>query len=58
MHEYKDKCKELHISFARVKRNFPPAVIDGDNIKVVESAKLLGLTISNDLAWNAHVLVG
>ena len=50
-----DKCKELHISFARVERDFPPVVIDGVNIKVVESAKLLGLTISNDLTWNAHI---
>ena len=33
----KDKCKELRISFARVERNVPPVVIDGENIKVVES---------------------
>ena len=50
-----DKCKELCISFARVERDFPPVVIDGVNIKVVESAKLLGLTISNDLTWNTHI---
>ena len=50
-----DKCKELHISFARFERDFPPVVIDGVNIKVVESAKLLGLTISNDLNWNTHI---
>ena len=48
-------CKELSISFARVERDFPPEVIDGLNIKVVESAKLLGLTISNDLTWNTHL---
>ena len=50
-----DKCKDLRISFASVERDFPPVVIDGVNIKVVESAKLLGLTISNDLTWNAHI---
>ena len=38
-----DKCKELCISFARVERDFPPVVIDGVNIKVVESAKLLAI---------------
>ena len=36
-----DKCKDLRISFARVERDFPPVVIDGVNIKVVESAKTL-----------------
>ena len=52
-----DKCKELHISFARVERDFPPIVIDGGNVNIVKSAKLLGLTISNDLTWNAHITV-
>jgi len=33
-----EKCKELRISFARVERDFPPVVIDGVNMKVVESA--------------------
>ena len=49
-----DKCKELRISFARVERDFPPIVMDGVNIKVVESAKLLGLTISNDLTSTSN----
>ena len=49
------KCKELQICFARSKRSFPPVVINNKNIEVVKSAKLLGLFISDDLKWNAHV---
>ena len=37
----KDKCKELRISFARVERNFPPVVMDGENVKVVESKRFV-----------------
>ena len=33
-----EKCKELRISFARVERDFPPVVVGGVNMKVVESA--------------------
>ena len=29
--------------------------IDGNEIEVVNSAKLLGITISDNLTWNAHV---
>ena len=47
-----DKCKELRISFASVSHDSPPVVIRGECIKV---AKLLGVTISSDLSWNAHI---
>ena len=50
-----DKCKELRISFAAVSREFPPVVIGGECIKAVSDAKLLGVTISSDLSWNAHI---
>ena len=50
-----DKCKELRISFASVSRGFPPVVIGGECIKAVSDAKLLGVTISSDLSWNAHI---
>ena len=49
------KCKELRICFARSKRSFPPVVINNKNIEVVKSAKILGLFISDDLKWKAHV---
>ena len=50
-----DKCKELHILFASISCAFPPVAIGGEHIKVVSDAKLLGLTISSDLTWNAHI---
>ena len=49
-----DKCKELRISFARNPEAFDPVSID-DEVEVVNSAKLLGITISDNLTWNAHV---
>ena len=50
-----DKCKELRISFAAVSREFPPVVIGGECIKAVSDAKLLGVTLSSDISWNAHI---
>ena len=32
-----------------------PITINDKNIEVVSSAKLLGLIVSNDLKWNAHI---
>ena len=50
-----DKCKELRISSVSVSHDFPPVVIGGECIKLVTDAKLLGVTISSDLSWNAHI---
>ena len=50
-----DKCKELRTSSVSVSHDFPPVVIGGECIKVVTDAKLLGVTISSDLSWNAHI---
>ena len=30
-------------------------IIDGKEVEVVSTAKLLGLTISANLTWNAHI---
>ena len=49
------KCKELRIGFSTTKINFDPIIINVREIEVVPQAKLLGLTISNDLKWNSHV---
>ena len=48
------KCKELQISFSRSVDPFEAVTINNKPIEVVTSAKLLGLTISNNLKWNAH----
>ena len=45
----------MRISFARNPEAFDPVSIDGNEIEVVNSAKLLGITISDNLTWNAHV---
>ena len=44
-----DKCKELRISFAKEQRAFDPVLIEGKDVELVTSSKLLGLTIANDL---------
>ena len=46
--------KELRISFTS-DCDFPPVVIGEECIKLVKDAKLLGVTISGDLTWNAHI---
>ena len=50
-----NKCKELRISFAKEQRGFDPVIMEGKEVELVTSAKLLGLTIANDLTWNDHV---
>ena len=50
-----DKCKELRISCAKEQRVFDPIIIEGKEVELVTSTKLLGLTIANDLTWNDHV---
>ena len=50
-----DKCKELRISFARDKAIFEPITVYGKELELVDSAKLLGTTITSDLSWNTHV---
>ena len=47
------KCKDLQLSFAKVKRDFSPIVIKLKIlIEVVNSVNLIGLTMSSDLRWN------
>ena len=50
-----DKCKELRISFAKKESHFAAIVINDEELGLVNSAKLLGVTISNNLTWNEHI---
>ena len=50
-----DKCKELRISFARNQQEFQPILVNGQELEVVQSAKLLGVTVTNNLSWNEHI---
>ncbi len=49
------KCKELVIDFARKKYCFPPLTVDKVTIERVKSARILGLTIQDNMKWNEHV---
>ena len=49
------KTKEMRISFLRVPMEFDALSSSGLNIEIVQTFKLLGVIISSDLTWNAHV---
>lgn len=49
------KCKELVISLSKTVNNFPSLNIDSGQLEVVMNARILGLTISNNLKWNDHM---
>lgn len=50
-----EKCKELRISFAKNKTQLAPIVVNNQELECVESTKLPGVTISNNLTWNMHI---
>ena len=50
-----EKCKELRISFNVNPVQMNPIVVNGENREVVESIKLLKLTINRKLTWNDHI---
>ena len=50
------KCKELRIDFRR-ETNLDTVSLkaNGNAFEIVKSAKILGVTVRNDLKWNDHV---
>ena len=50
-----DKCKEIRISFSKNNPDLPPLFINGQELEVVQNAKLLGVTITDNLSWNLHI---
>ena len=54
---HESKCKELRISFSchSLSSSVDHITISDKQIEVVSSAKLLGVLVSDNLRWNAHV---
>ena len=50
----KEKCEVIHMSTKRNQLNFDYA-ISHTNLKAVNSAKYLGITITSNLNWNDHI---
>ena len=49
------KCSIMQVSFCKEPLQLEPLTIDGTELKCVESVKILGLTVQNDLKWNKHI---
>ena len=49
------KCKELRINSSTKETIFDPIVVNEEEIELVSFAKILGLHISCDVKWNAHI---
>jgi hypothetical protein len=49
------KTKEMRVNFSSSSPSYPPIAINNQTVNIVTQAKLLGVTISNDLKWNLHV---
>ena len=54
MHFNPDKCEVIRISTKR-KQLITPYFIHGEELKVTEKAKYLGVTITSNLSWNHHI---
>ena len=50
-----EKCKELRISFTKKQSEFHPILVNGNELEVGRSAKLLVVIIKRDLSWNENV---
>ena len=49
------KCKEMEIDFHKNRGASTPLESEGKQFKVVKLAKILGLTVRDDLKWNDHI---
>ena len=49
------KCKEFRIQFSEREYIAEPIIISGQQLEIVKSAKILGVTLTDDLRWNKHI---
>ena len=49
------KCKELRTCFKRSPPSYAPVISDSLEFEQVSNAKILGVTIRQDLKWNDHI---
>lgn len=49
-----DKYKEMVIDFKKNEQLFPAISVDSKDLELVNSVKILGVSISNNLQWNVH----
>ena len=49
------KCEVMHFVTAKKPLVLPDIVMDGKSLPIVTSTKLLGVTLSSNLSWQAHV---
>ena len=49
------KCKELRITFSQMAPLMDTITVNDKDIEIVSSANLLGVIVSDDLKWNAHI---
>ena len=49
------KTKEMYVCFSSQPVTHQPITINDEAVSIVKHAKLLGVTISNDLKWNLHI---
>ena len=49
------KCNEMQIDFRKKRGASIPLESEGKQFEVVKSAKIIGLTVRDDLKWNDHI---
>ena len=49
------KCNMMQLTRKRIKKIHASYTLEGTDLENIESIKYFGVTITNDLRWNAHV---